>query len=342
MFFNGSYVLASQRFYELDEILPGHENILTPAKINESFCWLHLGKFKLYIEKWEPQLKLGRVYGVALWNLALAYYRVGETKKAENCLKNWIESPSLRFLAKAYLLLSVLQLRNGKMVEAITSFDTAFNANRNFCVRTISEYLMLDTMMSFDGEKPLVEQRAEVVGKDEILSELEKLFVPRGPIKYKRLAQQLSEFEYQTGYVTALEKFGDGEIDEALRLIESLLKGAKEKESLIWAKSAFLAVKRDWNGSIRLVEDQLDDPDIPGAVLWNAACAYFYLSKYHLALNAITKCLNLEYRTSGITWLIKVGLTRLGSTNRIQHNFNIQFVQTLFEIIKLCKSKSVP
>jgi tetratricopeptide (TPR) repeat protein len=263
LFFNGNYSMASQRFYELDEILPGHENILTPAKINESFCWLHLGKFKQYVEKWEPQLKLGRVWGNALWNLALAYYKLGETKRAENSLKNWIESPSLRFLAKAYLLLSVLQIRNCNISEAITSFDTAIKANRNFCVSTISKYFMSDIVMSLEGEKPIIEQRAEVIGEDEILSELEKLFVPRGPIKYTKLSQQLSEFEYQTGYITALEKFGDGDIDEALRLIESLLKGAKEKEALIWAKAAFLAVKRDWSGSIKLVEDQLDDQQFP-------------------------------------------------------------------------------
>ncbi len=40
--------------------------------------------------------------------------------------------------------------------------------------------------------------------------------------------------------------------------------------------------------------------------------------------------------------LIEVGLTRLASTNRTQHNFNIRLVQTRFEEIKLCKSKSVP
>lgn len=314
LFYRGNYELASQRFHELDGALPGHERILTPAQINESFCWLHLGGFEQYIKKWEPLVKLGRVYGVALWNLALAYYNAGDTEKAEECLNMWIKSPSLRFLAKAYLLLSVLQIRNAKMDEAITSLNVALKANRDYCVHTISEYLRSDAVVALEGEesqKPLIESKVEVVGKDEILSELEKLLVPRGPIRYPKLSQQLSEFEYQTGYITALEKFGDGDIDEALKLIDSLLKSAREKEALIWAKAAFLALKYEWSGSIKLVENHLDDPDIPGSVLWNASCSFFNLGNYDSALASITKCLNLEYRTSGITWLIKGLLAHL-------------------------------
>jgi tetratricopeptide (TPR) repeat protein len=244
LFLSGNYEQAAQRFHELDEALPRHGNFLTPAKINESFCWLYLDGFTKFIEEWEPWIERGRVYGVALWNLALAYFKVGQTTKAESCLKDWIESPSLRFLTRAYLLLSVIQVRNGKMEEAIKSLDTALKANLDLSVRIISDYLGQDVVASVleseESQKP-IEKKGEVAGKDEVVLELEKILVARSPVKYPQLAQQLSEFEYQTGYITALEKFGDGDIDEALKLIESLLKGAREKEALMWAKAAFLA-----------------------------------------------------------------------------------------------------
>lgn len=314
LFLDGLYDSSAQVFHELDIALPGYERILTPANINESFCWLHLARFKEYIERWEPLVKLGRVYAVSLWNLAFAYYRVGNTTKAESHLNNWIESPSLRFLAKAYLLLSVLQVHNDKVDEATASFNTALKADINFCTRVVSKYLGLQIAMSlFAGEKPLrpAPPEVEVAAKNEILLELGKLLVPRGPSKYPRLAQQLSDFEYRTGYMTALEKFGDGDVHEALELIESLLKGAREKEALLWAKAACLVATREWTASTELLEDQVDDPAIPGGVLWNAACAYFYQGRYDLALNSITKCLDREYRTSGITWLIKGLLAHL-------------------------------
>ena len=321
LFLNSNYDESAQQFHELDEALPRHEVFLTPAKINESFCWLYLDRFEEYIEKWEPFVKLGRVYGLSLWNLGLAYYKVGETTKAESCLKDWIESPSLRFLTKAYLLLSILQVRNEKMEEAINSFDTAVKYNIDLCVSVISKYLGNEVGMALlESEKPqtLIEKREKVVGEDEVLLELEKLLVARSPIKYPQLAQQLSEFEYQTGYITALEKFGDGDIDEALRLIDSLLKGTEEKEALKWAKAAFLAAQHKWNESIELIDEQLDDPDIPGSVHWNAACAYFYLRNYDFALDSITHCLYLEYQTSGITWLIKGFLAHLCGKNNIR------------------------
>ena len=321
LFLNKNYDESAQQFHELDEALPRQEVFLTPAKINESFCWLYLDRFEEYIEKWEPFVKLGRVYGLSLWNLGLAYYKVGETTKAESCLKDWIESPSLRFLTNAYLLLSMLQVRNEKMEEAISSFDTAVNYNIDLCVRVISNYLGNEVGMALlESEKTqtLLEKREKVVGEDEVLLELEKILVARSPIKYPQLAEQLSEFEYQTGYITALEKFGDGDIDEALRLIDSLLKGTEEKEALKWAKAAFLAAQHKWNESIEVIDEQLDDLGIPGSVHWNAACAYFYLGNYDFALESIRNCLYLEYQTSGITWLIKGFLAHLCGENNIR------------------------
>lgn len=51
---------------------------------------------------------------------------------------------------------------------------------------------------------------------------------------------------------------------------------------------------------------------------------------------------NIKYNAYNIVFLIILGLTRLTSINHTQHNFNIQRVQTCFEEIKLCKSKSAP
>lgn len=80
-----------------------------------------------------------------------------------------------------------------------------------------------------------------------------------------------------------------------------------------------MATKREWRKSIKLVEDDLDNPAIPGAVFWNAACSYLYLGKYDLALISITKCVEREYRTSGIAWLIQGLLAHLCGETSIRN-----------------------
>lgn len=313
-FYNGDYELAAQIFHKLDESLPGHDWFLTPAKINETFCWLRVGEFTEYVQHYEPLATQNKVYGNVLWNLAVAYCRLEKMTNAEECLKKWLGSYASQFLGKGYLLLSILQYHNGKIDDALRSFQNAWKIDKVF-IRTVLNYLgpemenaMLDTEIS--AETP-AKKDLQIVAKDEVLSALQELLVPHAPGKYPQVAQQLSEFEYQSGYVAALEKFGDGDIDEALKIIESLIKGSRERGALLWAKADCLLAKREWKDSIALIEDQLSDPYISEGVLWNATCAYFNLGKYELALRTITKCTEGGYRTSPWAWLIQGLLAHL-------------------------------
>jgi tetratricopeptide (TPR) repeat protein len=314
-FYNSDYERAAQIFHELDEGLPGHDWFLTPAKINETFSWLRLGKFTEYVQQYEPLATQNKVYGVILWNLAVAYCRLEKMDKAEECLKKWLESSSPPFLGKGYLLLSILQFHNGKIDDAISSFHTALKVDKLFCIQAIERHLGPETAEAVpEAETTLREPtkiEPQIVAKDEVLSALQEFLIPRAPGKYPQVAQQLSEFEYQSGYVAALEKFGDGDIDEALRIIDSLIKGSRERGALFWAKAACLLAKREWKDSIALIEDQLGDLDISEGVLWNATCAYFNLGKYELALRTITKCTEGVYRTSPWAWLIQGLLAHL-------------------------------
>lgn len=306
-FYQGKYEVAAQIFRELDESLPRHDKFLTPAKINETFCWLRLGKFEEYIKQYEPLANQNKVYGVVLWNLAMAYYCVGKTAEAESCIKRWLEAPAPQFLGKGYMLLSILQLHNNKVDEAIHSFHDAWEKDKDFCTRIILKHLGLEVaqkMLDAAAAGVLANQELQVAAKEEVLSTLQELLLPRAPGKYPQVAQQLSEFEYQSGYIAALERFGDGDVDEALRIIESLLKGTRERGALLWAKAACLLAKRQWKDAITLIEDQLGDVSLPGGVLWNATCAYFNLGKYELALSTILRCIEGEYRSSPTAWLI--------------------------------------
>jgi len=327
LFLRSDYESAAQTFRELDEALPQHDRILTPSKINESFCWLKFGEFDKYIEKYEPSMKGGRIYGLVLWKLAFAFHRTGDTVSAESCLRQWVRSPALQFLARGYLLISLLQVRNRKMDEAITHFNHAWRTDEDFCKRTIARYLGAEAgetlLEGVAPVEPLVKEEPSIVAKEEVISVLERLLIPRGLGKYPQARHQLSEFEYQAGYIAALERFGDGDVDEALRLIDSLLKGAQEKPVLLWAKAAYLAAKREWKDSIDLIEDQLDDPGIPGGVFWNAACAYLNLVDYPSALDTISRCTESEYRTSGVAWLTR-GLLAHACGNIVIRNNSIR------------------
>jgi tetratricopeptide (TPR) repeat protein len=316
-FYNGDYELAAQIFHELDKNLPGHDWFLTPAKINESFCWLRRDKFTEYVQHYEPLSDQNKVYGVVLWNLAIAYCRLEKMDKAEECLKQWLESSSPQFLGKGCLLLSILQFHNGQIDDAISSFQTALKVDKLFCKRAIEKHLGPEaTEAVLEAETTLGEptkKEPQIVAKDEVFSALQELLVPRAPSKYPLIAHQLNEFDYQFGYVTALEKFGDGDVDGALMIIESLISGSKENDALLWAKAACLMAKREWDDAMVSIEDQLDDLSIPGGVFWNATCAYFNLSKYEEALDTIMKCTDAEYRSSPIAWLVQGLLAHLCS-----------------------------
>jgi tetratricopeptide (TPR) repeat protein len=323
-FYNGDYKLAAQIFRELDESLPGHDKFLTPAKINETFCWLRLGKFPEYIRQYEPLVIQGKVYGVVLWNLAVAYCRMDKTVEAELCLKKWLGSPAPQFLGKGYMLLSILQLRSGKTDDAIDSFHNAWKIDKDFCIRTILKHLGPEMTRRALGAEVFVEVPAkkepQIVAKEEVLSTLQELLVPRAPGKYPQVAQQLSEFEYQSGYIAALEKFGDGDVDEALRIIESLLKGTGERGALLWTKAACLLARRQWKEGIALIEDQLGDTTLPGGVLWNATCAYFNIGNYESALSTIQKCIEGEYRSSPTAWLVQGLLAHLCGKSSLRND----------------------
>ena len=187
-FYNSDYELAAQIFQELDENLPGHDWFLTPAKINESFCWLRLGKFTEYVQHYEPLSDQNKVYGVVLWNLAIAYCRLEKMDKAEECLKQWLESSSPQFLGKGCLLLSILQFHNGKIDDAISSFHTALKVGKLFCIRTIERHLGPKTAKAvLKAETTLGEptkEESQIVAKDEVLSTLQELLIPRAPDKY--------------------------------------------------------------------------------------------------------------------------------------------------------------
>lgn len=321
-FYKGEYEFAAQTFYKLDECLPEHEKYLTPAKINETFCWLYLGKLSDYRLMYENLVKEDKVYGVVLWNFIVACYRMGLEAKAELYLKLWFKSASPPFLIKGLLLISILQFHEGRLEEAMSSFSSAWKSDQNYCKQFMQKYnipMMEETSTISEG---LAQTQAikenQIIEKEEVLSALQELLVPHAPSKYPQIAQQLSEYEYQFGYIVALEKFGDGDVDEALRYIEHLLKGTRENGALLWAKTDCLLAKRQWREGIALIEDQLNDVGLPGGVLWNATCAYFNLDEYGLALSAIIKCVDLEYRNSSIAWLVQGLLAHLCGKNDLR------------------------
>lgn len=315
---------AAEIFVELDISLPRNDRIITPARINETFCWLQVGKFAEYIEKYEPMLLTkAKPLGVVLWNLAYAYHRQGNDQNAELSLKRWITNPSLQFLGKGYLMLAVLQSGLGRKFDAADSFNHAWRVDKKFCQRTIEKYIGVEQTQTLLGIKTEPAKRSvrqrEIVAKTEVIAELEKLLIPRPPERYTQLAHQLSEFEYQNGYIVALERFGDGDLEEFLKLIETLIKGAKESTGLFWAKAACLAAQRDWNGTAEILQEHVTDPSTTGGVLWNATCAYFHLGSYPAALETMLACTEREFKTSTVAHVVKALLAHLNGRSDLRN-----------------------
>jgi len=321
-YFSGNLEKAAQIFVELDIALPGSDRFLTPAKINETFCWLRRGKADEYVQFYQRLSAQNRVYGVVLWNLVVAYIRIEKTNEAEQCLVKWLRAPSIRNLANGHLLLAAIQHRNGESDRAVRSFEKAWEINANFCTDSVSKCLGPENASSVLGVEisPPAKRVLQIPAMEEVILVLQRLLIARPPGKSPQIAQQLSEFEYKSGYVSALEKFGDGDIDGALIILDSLLKGSSERSTLLWAKTACLLAKREWEAAVTLIEDQLDDPGLPGAVLWNASCAYFNLAHYDAAYRCIQGCTESEYRTSAMTWFVQGLLAHLCGNVRIRND----------------------
>lgn len=323
-FYKKNYRLAAQMFRDLDECLPEHERFFTPAKINETFCWLYLGRFSDYKQLYDNLVEEEKAYGVVLWNYVIACYHIGLEAKAELYLKQWFKSASPQFLTRGYLLLAILQLRKGKLEEAIKSFESAWKMDQTYCTQFMRKYLSYETIRislgSDEFEQTPARSDLQIIAKEEVSTALQELLIPRAPGRYPQIAQQLSEYEYQFGYIAALEKFGDGDVDESLRYIELLLKGTKENKALLWAKTDCLLAKRQWGEGIALIEDQLSDSGIPGGVFWNATCAYFNLGKYELALSTITKCADREYRDNAAARMVQALLAHLCDRVNLRNN----------------------
>ena len=323
-FNKGDYPTAIQIFHDLDDILPRHDNFLTPAKINETLCWLHIGRYADYIHFYEPLFKEGKVYASVLWNLVIAYCRAGNIPDGTVCLDKWFNAPLGRLMAHALLLRAVLQYRNHRREEAEESFEQAWLNDRDFCTRSISKCLGHDLAEALlNIASPQNEQcppELHVAAREEVISAMQRLLIPRAPGKSPQVVHQLSEFEYRVGYVASMEKLGDGDIDGALSIIESLLKGNEEAQALKWAKAACLLAKRDWRSAALLLENRLDDPSTPGGVLWNKACAYFNLEQFSRALDSLVKCTEREFRTSALAWLAQGLLAHLSGNTTLRNH----------------------
>ncbi len=324
-FYEGDYERAASIFRDLNEDLPGHDKFLTTAKINETFCWLHLGRLTDYIQHYEDFAVRGRIYGVVLWNLGVAYYYAGRAHEAALYLNKWLQSPTPQFAGKGYLLLSLLHFHNGDTEKAMNLFSKALQIDRGFCTSFVTNHIGLEKTKQLlepeaKGIIPVAQAELRIIAKDEVIPALQEILIPRAPGKYPQISQQLSEFEYQSGYIAALEKFGDGDVDEALRLIESLISGKRGQNALLWAKSAILLAKREWEKGLTLIEDDLEDISTPGSVPWNAACAYFRLEKYGQALSAMAKCTEREFRSSPTAWLAHGLLAHLCGKSAVRND----------------------
>jgi tetratricopeptide (TPR) repeat protein len=322
-FQGANYELAMGIFRDLDLSLPGHERFLTPAKINETFCWLRLGRFSEYIQYYKPAMAGGKPYGLVLWNLAIAFCRSGKMADAELCLRRHVHSVQPHFRGRALLLLSLVATANGKKSEAESSLLAAWETDPYYCRSILVKRLGAETTGVLLGEepaaKPVAAGQADVAAREEVIAALQEALIPRPPEKHPQLIGQLSEFEYQSGYIAALERFGDGDIEDALRIIDSLIKGAAEKSALLWARTACLLAKREWEQAIAQIEDQLADASLPGGVLWNITCAYFNLSRHPAALATIMKCTDREYRTSAAAWIAEAFLAHLCGDHSVRN-----------------------
>lgn len=307
-YYQGEFLKSLGTFENLFSRLDEHQNWFRRFVIwNIAACAIALNDNNLVIRLLQPMYSSTGLYGLPLWNLAIALYRENRIPEALQALKSWVvrntEANPLRD-AKVELIIACLSEKSGDETNAKQHLMKAIQQNSSLVIDQLKAYRSQKTSnISETTEFIQVSQpQPDTEVRPEVHKQLIQYAVPRRPDRPPALSQYLISTEMER-YSRAVEAMAEGEFDFALRELNSLRQAHPNVELLQAATASallFLGNAKDAGGILT----QLWQSGYPlnGAALWNLACAQIHLSDFSGALKTLKECAKTEYRSKPQLW----------------------------------------
>ncbi len=282
------------------------------AHLNAAACAGAVRDYSRVVELLEPIFQQGRLFGHPLWNLLVAFYKLGNLSEVANGLSRWINSAPMPFRSRGLLLQSALSIELGEIERAGKSLAQALDIGREFVLMELekSSARIAPAVLVGPGVQP---RRHLKRIPFEIRKQLLTLVQPKRPERRPELALMLTSDEIED-FAEAIEDMAEGRNVQA----HSVLLQIQNKHPQLHYLNLALAACELFADRTEVARDILLRTEesgyrMPGSAWWNLACSYIRLGDGDGALRALNACSETEYRTKGQLW---IALSVLTSHNR--------------------------
>lgn len=269
-----------------------------------AFASFGLASSKLCLEQWEEAHSIlapldhgSFLFGLPLWNVAVALYRMGHAEKSLAIIEKWLSrKPPKQHAWRGYAAAIALTA----YATDKDSFDRyIFSAKQSGVWDQVATELgrwFAGRVLDQPSAPPSVSTSAVSLNANQT-AELSRLVTPRKPTKSTALAAQLNATQL-THFDVFVELLSESSFDEAISSIRAL---REERAELIELQAAE-AIACLFAGQAQHAKEKLSELTLRqggnGNTWWNLAAACVSLSDWNGASAALSQCLKTEYKTS--------------------------------------------
>lgn len=300
LFIKRQYKQAYQHFDELRLSLGNQDNRQNRIIIwNLAACATVAEEYFLTIQLLTPFYEGGSLYGLPLWNLALAYFRTGQLNQAFTAMQTFITRDTEQNhsrQARGELISASLSLLLGDNEKGRDHLERAISLDINL-VKTQLKQLRKTNLGDRISMTSVVDDNSVRLLSIEEQNELLALAQPKKPGREPRLSLSLSPKEIEQ-FTRAIENLSEGDTDNVLQDINELRRNHPNVEPLEATAAAVKLFMND-HESAREIFQNMEQAglSLSGASLWNLACAQIFLRDYSGAQQTLDKCFKTEYKT---------------------------------------------
>ncbi len=297
----GKFTEALQTFDSLGTTIDTNQTLLRRfMALNAAACAIMVGDNDRVVKLLSPLYGTGNLFGVPLWNLVIAYYRLERKEDALNAVKVLIARDlkgNKYNLAKNELVLACLYVLTEDNDAAQIHLQKAAQQNA-YLVRSQLGVGHEDLATIIRGtilQGPSLKVALDV--SPEVQRQLIQIAEPKRPQRNPALSANLTPDEMER-YTRALEILAEGNNEQAARELHQL-RDDRPNVPLLDAAAAAALLFAGRNETARDILLQLEQSSTQptGAELWNLACAQIRLGNWNDALQALSACAETEYRT---------------------------------------------
>ncbi len=308
LYFVGNFTNALQAFDTLSSELDTSQTPLRRVLAwNKAACAIMVGDNHRVVELLSPMYATGSLYGIPLWNLAIAYYRDGRTEEAIRRLEDWIarDVTDNKFrTARCELIIACLYILLKDKDAALAHLLKAAQLNVGLVASQLGIEQEDFTAIIFDTAPQVPFRKVIPSISPAVRSQLLQIAEPKRPQRTPALSAHLTYNEMER-YTRALEILAEGNYEGAAHELNEL-RQKYPSVPLLEASTAAALLFAGRNETARDILLQLEQSGVQhtGATLWNLACAQIRLGDWSGAFRALGACAETEYRTNDFDTLI--------------------------------------